>query len=143
VIPQYPRYGMQASRHSSTSDSELELLDIMGSPSGSEVGGNPRFSNSRQEPRSRISPPDQRKAGSKRATGLQSIISVKRQKQLCIGLVHSDSGDSSEESMPSLIHDTSSSYPDCRSSSWLANPHPRVPYLRGSAPPRKQDADSH
>lgn len=124
--PPYPRYGMQASRRSSTSDSdsEFELCDITRGPSRS---GNSQFYDSRQEPRGRISRPDQRKVSSKRATSPQPIISVKRQKQLCIGLVHSDSGDSSEESMPSLIPDTGSSYPDCSTSSTFNNPYPRVP----------------
>jgi hypothetical protein len=74
---------------------------------------------------------------------VHSQSSVKRQKQLCIGLAHSDSRDSSVEYIPSLIADTSFPVSRLPSSSRFANLHPKVPYLGGNTPPRKHNADSH
>jgi hypothetical protein len=97
---------MQTSRYSSTSDSELELCDITRGPLGGDVGGGSWFCGSRREPRGESVLLTSVKLALNEPQ-VHSQSSVKRQKQLCIGLAHSDSRDSSVEYMPSLIADTS------------------------------------
>lgn len=60
------------------------------SPSGSEVGGNSWFYGTTRSVGSVVL--TSLKVALNEPPGPQLIISVKRQKQLCIGLVHSDSG---------------------------------------------------
>jgi hypothetical protein len=97
---------MQTSRHSSTSDSELELCHITRGPPDGDVGDGSWFCGSRREPRGESAMPTRVKLALNELQ-VHSQPSVKRQKQLCIGLAHSDSRDSSVEYMPSLIADTS------------------------------------
>jgi hypothetical protein len=83
-----------------------------------EEGRNPPYPryDSQRAPRGKVSRADQRKVGSKRATGSQLIISVKGQKRLYIALVHSDSGDSLHPGAPYLIGGTPIGSRTCRRS---------------------------
>jgi hypothetical protein len=74
---------------------------------------------------------------------VHSQSSVKRQKQLCIGLAHSDSRDSSVESMPSLIADTSFFVSRLPLQFSVRQSPSQGSDLRGNTPPREHDADSH